>query len=212
MTTSTAPGIAPTAPSKDSTPVVDHLRFLRKHDHLSPAFGNDGFARKAEAFARVFGTPRFLAAQTAFVVVWIVINLTGVAKFDAYPFILLNLAFSLQAAYAAPLILLAQTRQAERDKALADADAQHREDLAQATEQRQAIATQNTAQLLELLEQNTRLTEMTKKLSERIESLTMEMHHRMHYMPANARTQQQAGPPGAQQSGGIGGDASPRQG
>ena len=124
MTTSTAtaPGTAPTTPAPDSPPVVDHLRFLRKHEHLSPAFGNDGFARKAEAFARVFGTPKFLAAQTAFVVVWIVINLTGVAKFDAYPFILLNLAFSLQAAYAAPLILLAQTRQAERDKALADAD------------------------------------------------------------------------------------------
>ncbi len=212
MTISTAPGAAPTVPSQDSAPAVDHLRFLRKHEHLSPAFGNDGFARKAEAFARVFGTPRFLAAQTAFVAVWIIINLTGVAKFDAYPFILLNLAFSLQAAYAAPLILLAQTRQAERDKALADADAQHREDLARATEQRQAIATQNTTQLMELLEQNTRLTELTKKLSERIESLTVEMHHRMHYLPAGARTQQQADQPGEQQPGGSSGDASPRQG
>ncbi|CAN7590635.1 DUF1003 domain-containing protein [Acidovorax sp. LjRoot66] len=220
MTTSTAtvPGTAPTGPAKGPPPVVDHLRFLRKHEHLSPTFGNDGFARKAEAFARVFGTPKFLAAQTAFVVVWIVINLTGVAKFDAYPFILLNLAFSLQAAYAAPLILLAQTRQAERDKALADADAQHREDLARATEQRQAIATQNTAQLIELLEQNTRLTEMTKKLSERIETLTVEMHHRMHYVPALARAQQQADQPGIQQSGGPGssyggsGEGGPRQG
>ena len=56
-------------------------------------------------------------------------------KFDVYPFILLNLAFSLQAAYAAPLILLAQTRQADRDKVHADAHAQHREALALATSQ-----------------------------------------------------------------------------
>ncbi|HWQ25432.1 MAG TPA: DUF1003 domain-containing protein [Chlorobaculum sp.] len=60
-------------------------------------------------------------------------------RFDVYPFILLNLAFSLQAAYAAPLILLAQTRLADRDKAHADADAQHREALAQASEQRRSL-------------------------------------------------------------------------
>lgn len=96
--------------------------------------------------------------------------------FDAYPFILLNLAFSLQAAYAAPLILLAQTRQAARDKAHAEADAKHRETLAIANEQRQAIAAQSSAQLLELLERNTRLTELTKELTERIELLTLEVH------------------------------------
>jgi uncharacterized membrane protein (DUF2068 family) len=59
-----------------------------------------------------------------------VASAAGLAHFDLYPFILLNLAFSLQAAYAAPLILLAQTRQADRDKAHADADAMHRETLA----------------------------------------------------------------------------------
>jgi uncharacterized membrane protein len=74
------------------------------------------------------------------------------------------------------LILLAQTRQAARDKAQSDADALHRETLAVANSERQAQAAQNTAQLLELLEQNTRLTEMTKALTERIESLTSEMH------------------------------------
>ena len=106
----------------------------------------------------------------------IVLNVTGITHFDVYPFILLNLAFSLQAAYAAPLILLAQTRQAARDKAQSEADAQHREALAVANAERQA-ETQNTSkQLLELLEQNTRLTEMTKQLTERIETLTCEMH------------------------------------
>lgn len=159
-----------------TTPIVDHLRFHRAHAHLAPTFGNDAFALKAEAFARFFGTPTFLGAQTLIVVIWIALNLTGVTQFDVYPFILLNLAFSLQAAYAAPLILLAQTRQAARDKAQSDADAQHREALAIANRERQAQAAQTTSQLLELLEQNTRLTEMTKQLTERIENLTSEMH------------------------------------
>lgn len=155
---------------------LDHLRFHRPHAHLTSTFGNDTFALKAEAFARFFGTPTFLGAQTLIVLVWIGLNLAGVTTFDVYPFILLNLAFSLQSAYAAPLILLAQTRQAARDKAQADADAQHREAIAVANADRQAQAAQNTAQLLELLEQNTQLTQMTKQLTERIESLTSEMH------------------------------------
>lgn len=155
---------------------VDHLRFHKAHAHLGPTFGNDAFALKAEAFARFFGTPTFLGAQTLIVLLWVGANLSGLVKFDVYPFILLNLAFSLQSAYAAPLILLAQTRQAARDKASADADAQHREALAVANEERMARATQNTAQLLELMEQNTRLTEMTKALTERVESLTADMH------------------------------------
>lgn len=155
---------------------VDHLRFHRPHAHLNTTFGNDAFALRAEAFARFFGTPLFLGAQTLIVAVWIGLNVWGVTQFDVYPFILLNLAFSLQAAYAAPLILLAQTRQAARDKAQADADAQHREALAQANTERQAEAAKNSAQLLALLEQNTRLTEMTKNLTERIEGLTSELH------------------------------------
>lgn len=157
---------------------VDHLRFHRRHAHLASPFGNDWFALKAEAFARMFGTPTFLAAQTLIVGIWITVNVVGFTHFDLYPFILLNLAFSLQAAYAAPLILLAQTRQAERDKAHADADAQHREALAVANEQRLAIAAKNAVQMLELLQQNTQLTELTKQLTERIEVLTVEMHKR----------------------------------
>ena len=155
---------------------IDHLRFHRPHAHLNTTFGNDAFALRAEAFARFFGTPLFLGAQTLIVAVWIGLNVWGVTQFDVYPFILLNLAFSLQAAYAAPLILLAQTRQAARDKAQADADAQHREALAQANTERQAGAAKNSAQLRALVEQNTRLTEMTKNLTERIEGLTSELH------------------------------------
>ena len=165
-----------TTTSQATTTPVDHLRFHRPHAHLAPTFGNDKFALRAEAFARFFGTPTFLGAQTLIVVAWVCLNLSGFTHFDAYPFILLNLAFSLQSAYAAPLILLAQTRQAARDKAQTDADAQHREALAIANSERQAEAAKNTAQLLELLEQNTRLTEMTKALTERIENLTSEMH------------------------------------
>ena len=157
----------------------NHFRFHSPHLHLASVFGNDWFALKAEAFARFFGTPTFLVGQTVIVAVWIALNTAGVVHFDIYPFILLNLAFSLQAAYAAPLILLAQTRQADRDKAHADADAQHREDLASASEQRQKLAAEQTAHLLELIRQNTELTEITKTLTERIETLTQEVHRRM---------------------------------
>lgn len=165
-----------TTTPREPTAPVDHLRFHRPHAHLAPTFGNDKFALRAEAFARFFGTPMFLGAQTLIVVVWVCLNLSGFTHFDVYPFILLNLAFSLQSAYAAPLILLAQTRQAARDKAQSEADAQHREALAIANTERQAQAAKNTEQLLALLEQNTRLTQMTKELTERIECLTSEMH------------------------------------
>ncbi len=155
---------------------ADHLRFHRPRFHLSTTFGNDAFALKAEAFARFFGTPLFLGAQTLVVAIWIVLNASGVVHFDAYPFILLNLAFSLQAAYAAPLILLAQTRQAARDKAQSDADAQHREALAMNNADRQREAAENAARLLTLLEHNTVLTEATRELSARIESPTRDVH------------------------------------
>jgi uncharacterized membrane protein len=77
----------------------------------------DAFARFSERIARFLGTGRFLAAQTVLVAVWITLNLAAVSRhWDPYPFILLNLAFSTQAAYAAPLILLAQNRQDDRDR------------------------------------------------------------------------------------------------
>ena len=146
---------------------------------LCSVFGDDWFSLKAEAFARFFGTPVFLVGQTVIVAIWIALNAFGYTKFDVYPFILLNLAFSLQAAYAAPLILLAQTRQADRDKAHADADAQHREALAQASQQRETYAASQTDQLLLLLQQNTQLTELVKELSQRIEALTSDVHSKV---------------------------------
>jgi uncharacterized membrane protein len=88
----------------------------------------------------------------------------------------LNLAFSLQAAYAAPLILLAQTRQADRDKVLTEADALHREALANASVERHVLATKQSQQLIELLQQNTKLTKVTEELSTRIEALTIQIH------------------------------------
>ena len=73
--------------------------------------------------ARFLGTGRYLAAQTMFVIVWIALNGIAVTNaWDPYPFILLNLAFSTQAAYAAPLILLAQNRQADRDRTETERD------------------------------------------------------------------------------------------
>ncbi len=156
-----------------------YFRFHVPYKHLASLFGDDWFALKAEAFARFFGTPVFLVAQTIIVAIWICVNALGFTKFDVYPFILLNLAFSLQAAYAAPLILLAQTRQADRDKVHADADARHREDLAMANDQRLAINEKHTEQLVELLQQNTQLTQLTQQLSQRIEMLTVELHHKI---------------------------------
>lgn len=136
-------------------------------------FGADRFGRRAEAFARFFGTPRFLIGQTVMVGLWIVLNVLAASlRWDPYPFILLNLAFSLQAAYAAPLILLAQTRQADRDKILNDADTKHREDLASAAVRRQEIASAEFASLRELLEANT---ELTRK----VELLTAEIHRQV---------------------------------
>ncbi len=91
----------------------------RMGSHYDP----DAFGRFAEALARFLGTGRFLVAQTFLVVAWIILNTIGLVNhWDPYPFILLNLAFSTQAAYAAPLILLAQNRQDDRDRANIDRD------------------------------------------------------------------------------------------
>jgi uncharacterized membrane protein len=89
-----------------------------------PRIDSETFGRFAEIFARFMGTPRFIAYMTIFVVVWIVLNVAGLygLKWDPYPFILLNLFFSTQASYAAPLILLAQNRQTDRDRVTMDED------------------------------------------------------------------------------------------
>ena len=88
----------------------------------------DTFGRFTERIARFLGTGKYLFWQTLLVVVWIVLNITAVSlQWDPYPFILLNLAFSTQAAYAAPLILLAQNRQDDRDRVQIEQDRQRAE-------------------------------------------------------------------------------------
>ncbi len=91
--------------------------------NIGAHYDPDAFGRFSEGIARFLGTGRFLFIQTVLVVFWITINAVAVGlRWDPYPFILLNLAFSTQAAYAAPLILLAQNRQDERDRAQAEQD------------------------------------------------------------------------------------------
>jgi uncharacterized membrane protein len=100
-----------------------------------PSFDPDAFGRVSEQIARFFGTARYLIIQTVLVVIWITLNalqVTDTIHWDPYPFILLNLAFSTQAAYAAPLILLAQNRQAERDVVQIQED-RNREEMSIAT-------------------------------------------------------------------------------
>jgi uncharacterized membrane protein len=98
-----------------------------------PRIDSEAFGEYSERIARYFGTARYLAIQTFLVAIWIGVNVAwginyhnahhhGTKPFDPYPFILLNLAFSTQAAYAAPLILLAQNRQADRDRIQGEAD------------------------------------------------------------------------------------------
>ena len=92
---------------------------LRFGIHYDP----EAFGRFSEAIARLLGTARFLVVQTVIVILWISLNVVAVQlQWDKYPFILLNLVFSTQAAYAAPLILLAQNRQADRDRAEIERD------------------------------------------------------------------------------------------
>jgi uncharacterized membrane protein len=147
---------------------------------LPSAFGEDAFGRRAEAAARFFGTPRYILGQTALVIAWIAFNAVAVGlRWDPYPFILLNLAFSTQAAYAAPLILLAQTRQVDRDKAASDQLEAHREEVAKRMQEREAALKVETDELKALLESNTRLTQQDKYLTEKIEALTREIHARL---------------------------------
>lgn len=117
------------------------------------AFGPGAFGKRAEAFARFFGTPQFLISQTMVVAAWIVVNAVAVSRrWDPYPFILLNLLFSLQAAYAAPLILLAQTRQADRDREVYESDSHHRGMIAEASLRRQEEIMATLARLEERLD------------------------------------------------------------
>jgi uncharacterized membrane protein len=139
---------------------------------LHGAFGNDAFGQIAEKAARFFGTPQYIVGQTAAVIAWVVLNSTQLHlgfAWDVYPFIALNLLFSLQAAYAAPLILLAQTRQADRDK-------MHSEKVEQSHSRLEHVAKTETDKILELLQSNTDLTAQDKELTEQVAHLTEQIH------------------------------------
>jgi uncharacterized membrane protein len=134
------------------------------------AFGDDAFGVFAEKTARFFGTPRYIVAQTVVVIVWMVLNSVAlVHHWDPLPYILLNLIFSTQAAYAAPLILLAQTRQADRDKLHGDRIDKRHTALERA-------ADRQTKEILELLRSNTSLTQQDKDLTDEVARLTREIH------------------------------------
>jgi uncharacterized membrane protein len=133
-------------------------------DHHSP-FGQDRFGRAAEAAARFFGTPQYIVAQTLAVVAWILLNSVALVRdWDPYPFILLNLVFSTQAAYAAPLILLAQTRQAEREAVQAEKLEEHRQHVLEESLRRENEIEELTGELRTLLETNTQLTREIRDL------------------------------------------------
>ena len=151
-----------TAPRRLYTP--------RTSRRYSPHVDPEAVGQITESIARFFGTGRYLLIQTVLVVVWIVLNITAVAlRFDPYPFILLNLAFSTQAAYAAPLILLAQTRQADRDKL-------HSEKVEKSHSRLEHMAKTETDKILELLQSNTELTQEDKQLTEQVADLAKQIH------------------------------------
>jgi uncharacterized membrane protein len=148
--------------------------------HVPTAFGEDAFGRRAEKAARFFGTPQYILGQSLVVVAWIAVNAVAVGlRWDPYPFILLNLAFSTQAAYAAPLILLAQTRQVERDKVALDQLEAHREEVMHHMQTREAAIKKETDELRALLATNTDLTREDKELTAKVEALTREIHARV---------------------------------
>jgi uncharacterized membrane protein len=146
--------------------MVTHHRVNVPHG----AFGDDTFGKFAEKTARFFGTPKYILGQTIIVALWILLNsIALIHHWDPTPFIMLNLIFSTQAAYAAPLILLAQTRQADRDKIHGDLIETKHTRLEEATDKA-------TAEIVKLLNSNTSLTQQDKDLTEEVAKLTKEIH------------------------------------
>ena len=112
----------------DRMPDRDRLDLPRspRRGPRGPSLDPEAFGQASEAIARFIGTGRFLVYMTVFIVVWLVWNTVGAQdqRFDAYPFIFLTLVLSVQASYAAPLILLAQNRQDDRDRVSFEQDRQ----------------------------------------------------------------------------------------
>ena len=150
---------------------------MAARDEHHGTFGPDAFGRAAEHAARFFGTPQYIIGQTIMVFFWVALNSIAIVQhWDPYPFILLNLAFSTQAAYAAPLILLAQTRQAERDKRADDREERRHEEMERLAAERVAAIKAETDRLVALLDSNTELTRQDKELTEQVVALTREIH------------------------------------
>jgi uncharacterized membrane protein len=158
-----------TAPAQLPSPMPAHHR----------PFGGDRFGILAERFARFFGTPKFIIGQTGLVALWIVLNALAISHaiaWDKYPFIALNLLFSLQAAYAAPLILLAQTRQADRDHVHEQALQEHREVEARRVEHFEASQAEMLEQDKRLAEQHSAMLTQNTELTREVARLTKEVH------------------------------------
>jgi uncharacterized membrane protein len=147
---------------------------------MNSRFTAEKFGQWAEVFARFFGTPTFIIGQTVLVFIWVGINCFNNITFDPYPFILLNLAFSTQAAYAAPLILLAQSRQSDRDKVWSEADASHREEVSQSLLKRQKTSADFDKKLMLHLKEHSEQSVLLMELIKRIEVLTKEIHSKLH--------------------------------
>jgi len=98
---------------------MDTKKTWHQEHHESLSFGN----HLADSVAKGMGSWRFIIIQTVLVILWMSLNIVGfMSHWDVYPFILLNLLFSTQAAYAAPIIMMAQNRQSDRDRVQAKAD------------------------------------------------------------------------------------------
>ena len=154
------------------------MPYTRENTRSSPSSplraseSHDRFGRFAERVVRVFGMPWFVVGQTGVIVAWVAANsLAGVPHFDPYPFIFMNLVFSALAAYAAPFILLAETRQTNRDRVRARAEERHHEEL---EHRQQALLEQDntqTQQISRLLEQDTAQTGHLAELLEQVRLL-----------------------------------------
>jgi uncharacterized membrane protein len=145
----------------------DDLTAPRHASRFGFRFDPEAFGRFAETIARTLGTARFLAFQTVIVVVWIAVNVAfAFFRFDKYPFILLNLAFSTQAAYAAPLILLAGNRASLRDRMTLEHAAEEA-DIEE--EQNKRLLTGNTEILNQVKALEQRILELEKSILAAIE-------------------------------------------
>jgi uncharacterized membrane protein len=159
--------------------VTDPMRHHEEAGTFVAPLAGGKFGEGAEKFARFFGTPKFIVIQTVIVIIWFLGNGYFISHmlhgkpFDPYPFILLNLLFSTQAAYAAPLILLSQTRQTDRDKVAEardkraeEANARHREEVAAAQQQ--------------LLAENTEITRSTQDMQVQQMAILAALHDKEH--------------------------------